>query len=457
MKKYFGTDGIRGPVGGSKINPIFVMKLAYAAGRVFSRYFSNQVVGSDKPYQPTVLIGKDTRISGYMLEAALEAGFVAAGVNVVLVGPVPSPAVAYLTKTLRLTAGVVISASHNHYSDNGVKFFTADGFKLDDELEYAIESELEKEFECVPSGELGKATRLVGASERYIEFCKSRFSNKLSLHGLTLVVDAANGAAYKIAPAVFRELGANVISVGCEPNGLNINEGVGALHPEFLLSKVKEYQADYGIALDGDADRIQMVDSHGHIYNGDELLYAVIKDRLCRDEVPGVVGTLMTNMGLEVALKSRGISVERANVGDRHVIEKLREKGWLYGGETSGHLLLLDKHYAGDGVVAALQVLMAVVRHKQPLSEWISDLALYTQHMINLQVTESQKASWSQNTEFLEEQARVKTILGDEGRVLIRPSGTEPKVRIMVESKDSAKAKQYAEHLAKAFTRLIVD
>src|SRR4051812_19201887 len=366
-RTYFGTDGIRGTVGQAPITPDFVLRLAHAVGRVLKR----------TEERPTVLIGKDTRISGYMLESALESGFASAGVDVVLLGPLPTPGVAYLTRAQRASLGVVISASHNPYADNGIKFFSAQGTKLPDAWEQAVESALDAAPVWADSANLGKARRLDDAAGRYIEFCKSTFSNDLTLKGLSIVVDAANGAAYHIAPKVFHELGAEVHCIGCSPDGLNINDHVGATHPDALVAEVKAKGADFGVALDGDADRLQFVDAQGRLYNGDELLYVMTLDRLERGEkVPGVVGTLMTNMAIEVALKSRGVDVVRAKVGDRYVLEELEQRGWLLGGEGSGHLLALDKHTTGDGLVSALQVLKAIARSGKMLAELLEGVSL---------------------------------------------------------------------------------
>lgn len=376
-RKYFGTDGIRGEVGGELINAAFALRLGYAAGRVLSK---NHQGGG----RPIVLIGKDTRVSGYMLESALEAGLSAAGIDVFLAGPIPTPAVAYLTRALRLTAGVVISASHNPYDDNGIKFFSGQGTKLPDEVEEEIERAIDEPIGCVHSESIGRARRIDDAAGRYIEFCKSTFPNELDLKGLKIVVDGAHGAAYNIAPYVFRELGAEVIEIGCHPDGFNINQDVGALYPDKLAATVCARGADYGIALDGDADRIQMVDADGRIYNGDELLYAIILERLSQGQVKGVAGTLMTNYGFEKQMAALGIPFERAKVGDRYVLEALKKNGWLYGGEGSGHLLCLDHHTTGDGIIAGLQVLKGLVRSGKTLSEWISDLKMYPQVMINV-------------------------------------------------------------------------
>lgn len=427
QRKYFGTDGIRGEVGGSTINAEFALRLGYAAGMVLSRTQTSV-------NRPQVVIGKDTRISGYMLESALEAGLSAAGVDVLLAGPVPTPAVAYLTRTLRLTAGIVISASHNPYYDNGIKFFSAQGMKLPDDIELQIEEALDLPVKCVASDKLGRARRLQDSAGRYIEFCKSTFPNELDLSGLKLVVDAAHGAAYHIAPHVFRELGAEVHAIGCEPDGFNINEGVGALHTDHLLKVVRERGADIGIALDGDADRLQMVGSDGRLYNGDELLYMIVRDRMLTQEVKGVVGTLMTNLGLENKLKELGLEFIRANVGDRYVLEKLLEQGWLFGGENSGHLLCLDYHTTGDGIIAALQILTAMRHHGSLLRELVADLTMYPQQMVN--VPWEQGRDWQECHELVQAKQQLEAELGQKGRVLIRPSGTEPKLRLMVEAEN---------------------
>lgn len=438
-RKYFGTDGVRGRVGTAPITPEFVMRLGYAAGKVLAQ----TEAGSSRP---AVLIGKDTRISGYMLEAALEAGFAAAGVDVMLAGPVPTPAVAYLTRALRLSAGVVISASHNLYQDNGIKFFSAQGNKLPDAVEAAIEAELDHPIECVSSEKLGKAKRLDDARGRYIEFCKSTFPSELDLRGMKLVVDCAHGAAYHIAPDVFHELGAEVIAIGNKPNGLNINDKHGATEPAALSEAVKLNQADLGIALDGDADRLLMVDATGRIYNGDELLYIMVKDRLANGGVDGVVGTLMTNMALEVAFKKMGVGFARAKVGDRYVLEVLQQRGWLLGGEGSGHLLFLDKHTTGDGIVSALQVLSALQRSGQTLAQSTADMNLWPQTLINVKVQPG--FDWQKNSAVLAEKERAEAELADAGRVLIRPSGTEPLVRVMVEARDPELALKLAEQIA---------
>jgi phosphoglucosamine mutase len=438
-RRYFGTDGVRGEVGGEVVNPQFALRLGYAAGRVLAKQ-------SGSKSRPSVLIGKDTRISGYMLESALEAGFAAAGVNVMLAGPIPTPAVAYLTRTWRLSAGIVISASHNPYHDNGIKFFSPQGTKLPDAVELDIEAALDEPMGCVSSDSLGRARRIEDAAGRYIEFCKSTFASDLDLSGLSLVVDAAHGAAYHIAPHVFRELGAKVHAIGIEPDGFNINEGVGALHPENLVKEVQARGADFGIALDGDADRIQMVDASGRLYNGDELLYAVVRERAMRAPVAGVVGTLMSNLGLEQAFAALGIAFERAAVGDRYVLEKLKANDWLFGGESSGHLLCLDCHSTGDGIVAGLQVLAAIRRYQTTLSDWVKDLTLYPQVMINVPIKPGM--DWQQHAGLQAQTAAVQTALADKGRVLIRASGTEPKLRLMVEAPEATTAQQHAQSLA---------
>lgn len=438
-RKYFGTDGIRGTVGQPPITPDFVLLLAHAVGRVLKM----------RDPHPTVLIGKDTRISGYMLESALESGFNSAGVDVVLLGPVPTPAVAYLTRALRANLGVVISASHNPFADNGIKFFSAQGAKLPDEWEREVEAALKVAPAWADSASLGKTRRLDDAAGRYIEFCKSTFSGELSLRGLKIVVDGAHGAAYQIAPKVFHELGAEVFAIGCAPDGLNINHEVGATHPQALLDAVRTHQADYGVALDGDADRVQLVDANGRLFNGDELLYLMVADRIARDEdVPGCVGTLMTNMAIEVALKARGVQFVRARVGDRYVLEELTQRHWILGGEGSGHLLALDKHTTGDGLVSALQVLQACVGSGKTMAELLADVTLFPQSLVNVRLRPEQ--DWRANARLAEETRVVEAELGDFGRVLIRASGTEPLLRVMVEARDAAQAKECAERLVEA-------
>ena len=436
-RKYFGTDGIRGTVGQVPITPDFVLRLAHAVGRVLKQTEAH----------PTVLIGKDTRISGYMLESALESGFNSAGVNVVLLGPLPTPGVAYLTRAQRASLGVVISASHNPFADNGIKFFSAQGTKLSDAWELAVEAALDQDPVWADSANLGKTRRLDDAAGRYIEFCKSTFSNDLTLKGLKIVVDAAHGAAYHIAPKVFHELGADVISIGCNPDGLNINHEVGATHPEALVRSVKANHADFGVALDGDADRLQMVDADGRLYNGDELLYLMADDRLANDEVvPGVVGTLMTNMAVEVALKKRGVQFVRAKVGDRYVLEELAKHQWILGGEGSGHLLALDKHTTGDGLVSALQILQTCVRSGRSMGDLLQDVTLFPQTLINVRLRPGQE--WQSNAAMQEATKKVEAELGDSGRVLIRASGTEPLVRVMVEARDATQAQDCAQRIA---------
>jgi len=436
-RQYFGTDGIRGTVGQSPITPDFILRLAHAVGRVLKKEES----------RPTVLIGKDTRISGYMLESALESGFNSAGVDVVLLGPLPTPGVAYLTRAQRASLGVVISASHNPFADNGIKFFSAKGTKLSDAWELAVEAALEEPPVWSQSANLGKTRRLDDAAGRYIEFCKSTFANDLTLKGLKIVVDAAHGAAYHIAPKVFHELGAEVIAMGCAPDGLNINKDVGATHPEALVEAVKTHHADYGIALDGDADRLQMVDAQGRLYNGDELLYLMADDRLSRGDVlPGVVGTLMTNMAVELALKARGVELVRAKVGDRYVLELMESKKWILGGEGSGHLLALDQHTTGDGLISALQVLQACVRSNKSMAQLLSAVSLFPQTLINVKIKPG--SDWKLNTTLQKVIKDVEKQLGDSGRVLIRASGTEPLVRVMVEAKDPDQAKTCAQRIA---------
>ncbi len=438
-RKYFGTDGIRGRVGDAPIVPQFVMRLGYAAGRVLTQGGGGR---------PTVLIGKDTRISGYMLEAALEAGFAAAGVDVLLSGPIPTPAVAYLTRALRLSAGVVISASHNPFDDNGIKFFSGDGNKLPDAVEERIESELEEPMGCVRSEQLGRARRMEDAAGRYIEFCKSSFPFALDLRGLKMVVDCAHGAAYHTAPHVFHELGADVITIGDKPNGLNINEEVGATHPEALAAAVREHKADVGVALDGDADRIVLVDGDGRVYNGDELLYVIVADRLRDRIVAGAVGTLMSNLALEQSLAQLGVRFLRAKVGDRYVLETLHQRGWLYGGESSGHLLCLDCHTTGDGTISALQVLCAMRRSGKTLSELTASLRLFPQKLINVRIAKG--FDWENHGALKLARAEVETQLGADGRILIRPSGTEPLLRVMVEARDDDLADRAARRLVDA-------
>ena len=438
-RQYFGTDGIRGTVGQPPITPDFVLRLAHAVGRVLKR----------SEERPTVLIGKDTRISGYMLESALESGFNSAGVDVVLLGPLPTPGVAYLTRAVRASLGVVISASHNAFADNGIKFFSAQGSKLPDAWEISVEEALQEPPVWAESAKLGKSRRLDDAAGRYIEFCKSSFASDLTLKGLKIVVDAAHGAAYHIAPKVFHELGADVICIGCAPNGLNINDGVGATHPEALIEAVKANGADYGVALDGDADRLQLVDAQGRLFNGDEVLFLMVSERLARGEaVPGAVGTLMTNLAVELALKERGVQFVRAKVGDRYVLEALEKHNWLLGGEGSGHLLALDKHSTGDGLISALQVLQACVRSGKKLSKLLEGVSLFPQTLINLRLQPGHE--WQSSAALKAMTRSVEAELGNTGRILIRASGTEPLLRVMVEAQDALQAKTCAERLVAA-------
>ena len=442
-RKYFGTDGVRGRVGVPPITPDWVMRLGHAAGRVL-------VDASEDPHvRPGVLIGKDTRLSGYMLEAALESGLSAAGVDVYLSGPLPTPAVAHLTRALRLQAGIVISASHNPFEDNGIKFFSARGAKLPDAMELAIEAALEQPIRCVAPGDFGRATRVADAAGRYIEFCKSTFPNDLDLRGLRIVVDCAHGAGYHVAPPVFRELGADVIAIGDQPDGVNINAGFGATAPDTLKKAVIEHGADLGIALDGDGDRLLMVDDTGRAYDGDLLLYAIAVDRQARGAmVGGVVGTLMSNLGFEQALDRRGIPFARAAVGDRYVLELMVEKGWTLGGENSGHILCLDKHTTGDAIVAALQVLTVLRRSGRTLPDLVADCELYPQRMINVKT--QQRIDWQAQPSIVEAKKAVEMALGSRGRVLLRASGTESVLRVMVEARDAREADARARELADA-------
>ena len=440
QRRYFGTDGIRGTVGLAPITPDFVLRLAHAVGRVLKR----------SEERPVVLIGKDTRISGYMLESAMESGFNSAGVDVVLLGPLPTPGVAFLTRAQRAALGVVISASHNPYADNGIKFFSAQGSKLPDAWEREVEAMLAQDPAWVDSAHLGKSRRLTDAAGRYIEFCKSAFPADLTLKGLKLVVDAAHGAAYQVAPTVLRELGAQVSTIGCAPDGMNINKDVGATHPEALVDAVRAAQADYGIALDGDADRLQVVDGQGRLYNGDELLYLLVqKRRMQGQKITGVVGTLMTNMAVELALRAQGIELVRAKVGDRYVLEELDKRGWILGGEGSGHLLALDRRSTGDGVISALSVLAACVRAGKSLSQLLADLALFPQVLINVRIAPGY--NWQSNPSAQAALRAVEAELGDTGRVLVRASGTEPLLRVMVEARDAARAQACAQRLADVF------
>jgi phosphoglucosamine mutase len=440
-RKYFGTDGVRGRVGQSPITPDFVMRLGYAAGKVLLG-----LAEMPDGERPSVLIGKDTRLSGYMLESALEAGFSAAGVDVCLVGPIPTPAVAYLTRALRLQAGIVISASHNPYYDNGIKFFSAQGTKLPDDVEHAIEECIDQPMICVPAADLGRARRIEDARGRYIEFCKSTFPNDLDLRGLKIVVDCAHGAAYQTAPDVFHELGAEIVEIGARPNGLNINDGFGATSPKALCEAVLAHGADLGVALDGDADRLQMVDARGRLYDGDQLLYAIVRSRARHDRVRGVVGTLMTNLALEHALAKMDVPFARAAVGDRYVVEMLHERGWLFGGENSGHILTLDRHTTGDGTVAALQVLAALRESGGDLESLLGGLHLYPQKLINVPIVKGFR--WQDDTSIQAALAAVEARMSGRGRVLLRASGTEPLVRVMVEGQDAGEVLAAAEDLA---------
>jgi phosphoglucosamine mutase len=444
-RKYFGTDGVRGKVGEDPITPEFAMRLGYAAGKVLAAAEHNALHGE----RPCVLIGKDTRVSGYMLESALEAGFTAAGVDVRLTGPLPTPGIAYLTRALRLQAGVVISASHNPYYDNGIKFFSAAGTKLPDEVELAIEAALDQPMKTADSNGLGKVKRVDDAAGRYIEFCKSTFPNDMDLRGLRIVVDCANGAGYHIAPPVFHELGADVIAIGNEPNGFNINKECGATHTEALSKAVREHKADLGIALDGDGDRLMMVDADGVVADGDRLLYTIARHLKEQNWLKGgVVGTLMTNLGTEVALRALGCDFRRANVGDRYVLELLKEHGWQLGGETSGHILCLDKHTTGDGIVSALQVLEALKRTGRSLADTMRDCPVFPQVMINVRIAKGFKLNGQ--PEVISVVEAVESELGDNGRVVLRASGTEPLIRVMVEGRDEAQVNRCAEKIADA-------
>jgi phosphoglucosamine mutase len=442
-RKYFGTDGIRGRVGQMPITPDFIMRLGYAAG---SALVAREGLCAGE--RPAVLIGKDTRISGYMLEAALEAGFSAAGVDVMLCGPMPTPAVAYLTRALRLQAGVVISASHNPFDDNGIKFFSAQGTKLPDTVELDIEARLEQPMICMESAKLGKARRVDDAAGRYIEFCKSTFPNDLDLRGLKIVVDSAHGAAYHVAPSVFHELGAEIVGVGGTPNGLNINKDVGATAPAALRRAVLESHADCGIALDGDGDRLVMADAAGTLYDGDQLLYVIARQRAQNQPVPGVAGTLMSNLGFEHALGRLGIALGRAKVGDRYVLEMMQEKGWLFGGENSGHIICLDRHTTGDGIIAALQVLAALRATGETLADACADLTLYPQKLINVKMPAG--FDWAADAGIMAAVKMAEATLAGKGRVLLRPSGTEPLLRVMVEGRESEIVLGQAEAIAGA-------
>ncbi|MFO1323283.1 MAG: phosphoglucosamine mutase [Burkholderiales bacterium] len=447
QRRYFGTDGIRGRVGEPPITPDLVLKLGFAAGRTLASQESAR-----RGDRPGVLIGKDTRISGYLLEAALEAGLSAAGVDVYLCGPLPTPGIAYLTRALRLSAGIVISASHNPFDDNGIKFFSAGGTKLPDEVEAAIERQMDEPLACVSSSALGRARRVDDAAGRYVEFCKSTFPTELDLHGWRIVVDCANGAGYHVAPPVFHELGADVIAIGDEPDGFNINAGAGATNPQFLADAVRMHKADLGLALDGDGDRLVMADSDGRLYDGDQLLYVIATDYRRRHVVNGgVVGTLMSNLGFEQALSREGIPLARANVGDRYVLEKLRAQGWLLGGENSGHIICLDKHTTGDAIVAALAVLRALIERRHTLAQATAAVTMFPQRLINVPVRRG--FAWQDDPAVARAERDAVASLGDAGRVLLRPSGTEPVLRVMVEARDAALADSHAQSLAETIAR----
>ena len=441
-RNYFGTDGVRGKVGEVPITPDFIMRLGYAAGKVLTR-------AGKAGERPTVLIGKDTRISGYMLESSLEAGLTAVGVEVLLVGPMPTPAVAYLTRALRLSAGVVISASHNPYDDNGIKFFSGDGAKLPDKVESAIEAELEKPMQCLKSAQLGKVRRIEDAVGRYIEFCKSTFPNHLDLRGMRLVVDSAHGATYHIATHVLHELGADVVAIGNQPDGYNINEACGATHPEALQAAVKREGAELGIALDGDGDRLVMVDADGELYDGDQLLYVIASHRKKQNQFAGgVAGTLMTNLGMEHALARLKIPFARAAVGDRYVLELMQERGWVLGGENSGHIVCLDRHTTGDGIVSALQVLGALRSAKTTLTKAAAAVKLYPQILINVRTRE--RYDFKAAPQVKQAVAQAEAELDGSGRVLLRASGTEPVIRVMVEGKSRSTVERWAKTIADA-------
>jgi len=442
QRRYFGTDGMRGRVGEAPITPDVILKLGWAAGRTLAK-------ADARGERPAVLIGKDTRISGYLLEATLEAGLSAAGVDTYLCGPLPTPAIAYLTRALRLSAGIVISASHNPFDDNGIKFFSAGGAKLPDDVELAIEREMERPLVCAPSAELGKAFRVADAPGRYIEFCKSTFPNERDLRGCKIVVDCANGAGYHVAPPVFHELGAEVIAVADEPNGTNINAQVGATHPAFLAEQVRKHGADYGVALDGDGDRLIMADSVGRLYDGDQLLYIIARDYQRRGVLAGgVVGTLMSNLGFEQALSQAGIALLRTRVGDRYVLEEMVARGFHLGGENSGHMICLDKHTTGDATIAALAVLRALIEQKTTLAEAAAPVALFPQRLINVPVRRDW--DWRANEAVIDAERLAVSSLGGAGRVLLRPSGTEPVLRVMVEARERNLADLHAESLAHA-------
>lgn len=442
-RKYFGTDGIRGTVGSEPITPDFVLRLGYAAGRVLA------AAGRKSADRPAVLIGKDTRVSGYMMESALEAGLSSAGMDVLLVGPMPTPAVAYLTRALRLSAGIVISASHNPHGDNGIKFFSGDGVKLPDSIEQSIERELGRPLKCMSSGRLGKAHRIDDAAGRYIEFCKTTFPSHLHLRGMKIVVDCANGAAYHVAAPVFHELGADVETIGAEPDGFNINDGVGATAPQALQAAVRRHRADLGVGLDGDGDRLVMVDAAGKLYDGDQLLYVIARHRKEKRRLPGgVVGTQMTNLALEHALGRLKVPFARAKVGDRYVLEMLLKRRWQLGGENSGHIVCLDKHTTGDGIISALQVLCALTERRTTLAKAAGAIKLYPQTLINVKVARRERAVAA--ADVRRAVASAQAALGGSGRVLLRPSGTEPVVRVMVEGRKSSEVRSWADRIAAA-------
>ena len=437
QQKYFGTDGIRGQVGSSDINPEFVLKLGWALGRILS---------VDNGQRKKVIIGKDTRVSGYMLESSLEAGLSAAGIDVCLLGPMPTPAIAYLTQTLRASAGIVISASHNLFEDNGIKFFSAEGTKFPDAMELAIEAEIEKPLQTVCSAKLGKTTRIKDAPGRYIEFCKSSIPSLTRLTGLKIVVDCANGATYHIAPSVFSELGAEVIAMSNKPDGFNINRDCGSTAPDALCKLVLHTGADLGVALDGDGDRLILVDKAGNVINGDQIIYIIAKERQQRGQLHGgVVGTVMSNYGLEKAIKNLNIPFLRTKVGDRYVLEALRAQDWKIGGEASGHIVCLDKTTTGDGIIAALQVLACMVKQEKSLEELVQDIELLPQTLINIKT--DQAVYLAENSKVLKMVENLSTKLEGEGRVLLRPSGTEPLLRLMVEGPDSQQVQHHAEQL----------
>lgn len=440
-RRYFGTDGVRGCVGEFPITPEFCLRLGYAAGKTLVAH--EQLRPGERP---AVVVGKDTRISGYMLESALEAGFAAAGVDVYLAGPIPTPAIAFLTRALRLHVGVVISASHNPFEDNGIKFFSAAGTKLPDAVELEIEALLDQPMGCESPARLGKAHRVDDARGRYVEFCKSTFPNELDLRGLKIALDCAHGAAYVVAPKVFRELGAELVLVGTEPNGVNINEKVGATAPAAIRDAVLKNGADLGIALDGDGDRVIMVDAQGELYDGDKLLYVIARAAARRGKLRGVVGTLMSNLGFEKAVERLGVPFARAKVGDRYVLEMMHERDWNLGGENSGHVICLDHHTTGDGIIASLQVLAALKQADETLDQACADLVFYPQKLINVQVPAGFK--WTEHAAIADAVAAQEQALAGQGRILLRPSGTEPLLRVMVEGKDAAQVLQVAEVLA---------